>query len=87
MKKTFTSASAGKQIKAYEDEKEHVLQNERAASTYVLAAGEKEEPPEYDYDAVRKRVRELDNAVRALRCALHAFNISTILPESGISID
>ena len=87
MAKTFTSASAGKQIKAYEDEKEHVLQQERATCTYVLAVGEDADPPEYDYGGVRQRVAELDGKVRALRCALHAFNVATVLPESGISID
>ena len=87
MKKRFTSASANKQIKAYEEEKEHVLANERDVSTYVLSAGEAVEPPEYDYGAARAKVAELDGKVRALRCALHAFNVGTVLPESGITID
>lgn len=49
----FTSASTNKQIKAYEEEKEHILANEREASTYVLSVGEDAEPPAYDYGAVR----------------------------------
>ena len=83
----FTSASANKLIRVYEDEKEHILKNERGVCTYVLSTDEEEEPPEYDYDAVRKQVAALDAKVRTLRCALHAFNVATVLPESGISID
>ena len=87
MKMTFTSASANKQIRVYEEEKEHILRNEREVCTYVLSVDEEEEAPEYDYGAVREQVAELDRKVRALRCALHAFNVATVLPESGISID
>lgn len=87
MKKTFTSASANKQIRVYEEEKEHVLRNESEVCTYVLAVDEEGEAPEYDYAAVREKIAELDTKVRKLRCALHAFNVETVLPNSGISID
>lgn len=87
MMTTFTSAGANKMIRVYEDEKAHILQNEREVCTYVLSTEEDEEPPKYDYEAVRKRVAALDEKVRTLRCALHAFNVATVLPESGISID
>ena len=87
MTTTFTSASANKQIRALEEEKSHILSNEREVCTYVLSVDEEEEPPAYDYAAVRASVADLDAKVRTLRCALHAFNVATILPESGISID
>ena len=87
MKMTFTSASANKQIRVYEEEKEHLLRNEREVCTYVLSVDEEEEAPEYDYAAVRTQVSALDDKVRALRCALHRFNVATVLPQSGISID
>ena len=87
MKKEFTSASAYKQIRALEEEKAHVLEQERMSSTYVLAVDEEGEPPEYDYFAVREQVADLDRKVRTLRCAMHAFNVRTVLPESGVSID
>ncbi len=87
MKHMFTSASANKQIRTYEEEKAHILSNEREVSTYVLSIDEEDESPEYDYAAVRKQVAQLDDKVRTLRCALHAFNVATVLPESGISID
>ena len=84
---TFTSASANKQIRVYEVEKAHILDNEREVCTYKLSADEEDEAPEYDYVAVRERIAKLDDNVRTLRCALHAFNVATFLPESGISID
>lgn len=87
MKMTFTSASANKQIRMFEEEKAHILRNESEVCTYVLSADEEEEIPGYDYAAVREQVAAIDAKVRTLRCALHAFNVSTILPESGISID
>ncbi len=87
MKKVFTSASANKQIRAFEEEKAHILRNENEVCTYVLSVDEEGEAPEYNYAEARASVAELDAKVRALRCALHSFNVTTILPESGISID
>ena len=87
MKQTFTSASASKQIRVYEEEKMHLLQEEKQVCTFELSSDEEFEAPEYDYEGVRARVAELDDKVRVLRCALHAFNVATVLPESNISID
>lgn len=39
MSKTFTSASAGKYLKALEDRKAYVLRVERQGSTYECAVG------------------------------------------------
>lgn len=85
--KTFTSASAGKYIKALADEKDLLLSQESTNCTYVLAKGEEEEPPAYDYAATRASVAEIDRKVRVVRHALHAFNARTVLPEAGITID
>ena len=87
MKKTFTSASAYKQIRTYEEEKQHLLWHEREVCTYDLSSDEEIDVPEYDYAAVRATVAELDDKVRTLRCALHSFNVAANLPESGINID
>jgi len=83
----YTSASANKKLRALEEEKEYVLGNEREVRTYTLSLDEEAEPPAYDYHAVRERIEEIDSEVRALRHALHAFNVVTVLPESGITID
>ena len=53
----------------------------------MLAEGEAAEPPAYDYGAVRGKVAQIDGQARAIRHALHQFNMQTVLPERGITID
>ena len=83
----FTSASANKYLRRLQDEKDRLLRSEQEVSTYVLAEGEAAEPPAYDYGAVREKVAQIDAEARAIRHALHRFNMQTVLPERGISID
>ena len=64
-----------------------LLLTEQEVSTYVLAEGEAAEPPAYDYGAVREKVAQIDGQARAIRHALHRFNMKTVLPERGITID
>lgn len=83
----FTSASANKYLRRLQDEKDRLLRSEQEVSTFVLAEGETAEPPAYDYGAVRERVAQLDAEARAIRHALHRFNMHTVLPDQGITID
>lgn len=83
----FTSASANKYLRRLQDEKDRLLRTEQEVSTYVLAEGEAEEPPAYDYAATRERVAQIDGQARAIRHALHQFNMETVLPNRGITID
>lgn len=83
----FTSASANKYLKRLQDEKDRVLRIENETSTYIVAEGEEPDVPQYDYAATRTAVAEIDGKMRAIRHALHRFNMETILPESGMSID
>ena len=84
---TFTSASANKYLRTLEDEKVFLINAEHETSTYTLAVGENEEPPIYNYDETHEKVREIDRKVRAIRHALHVFNATEVLPESGLTID
>ena len=83
----FTSASANKYLRRLQDEKDRLLRTEQEVSTYVLAEGEAAEPPAYDYGAVREKVAQIDGQARAIRHAMHRFNMQTVLPERGITID
>ena len=83
----FTSASANKYLRRLQDEKDRLLRTEQEVSTYVLAEGGAAEPPAYDYGAVREKVAQIDGQARAIRHALHRFNMKTVLPERGITID
>ena len=87
MARTFTSASANKFLRTLDDEKYHLLEQERETCVYTRAAGEADEPPAYSYDDVRAKVAAIDAQARAIRHALHLFNATTTLPESGITID
>ena len=82
----FTSASANKYLRRLQDEKDRLLRTEQEVSTYVLAEGEAAESPAYDYEAVREKVAQIDGQARAIRHALHRFNMQTVLPERGITI-
>lgn len=83
----FTSASANKYLRRLQDEKDRLLRTEQEVSTYVLAEGEVDEPPAYDYAATRDKVAQIDEQARAIRHALHRFNMQTLLPNRGITID
>jgi hypothetical protein len=83
----FTSASANKYLKSLEDEKEFLLAAERSVCVYTRTADEEALPPSYDYAATRAKIRAIDAKVRTIRHALHMFNASELLPDSGISID
>ena len=87
MKRTFTSASAGKYLKALEEEKANLLRRERECCTYVVGEGEEPCPPAYDYADTRARVAEIDAKTLRLRHALHLFNGETVLEGPGITID
>ena len=86
MAKTFTSASANKYLRTLDEEKEHLLYQERELCTYTRAAGETEEPPAYSYEDTRASVAAIDAECRVIRHALHLFNATCVLP-SGITID
>lgn len=87
MKQTFTSASANKQIHMLQDEKEHLLSKETRTSTYTMVEGEDIEPDAYSYEETSQKLDEIDNKIRALRHAIHASNMNTLLPDFGITID
>lgn len=87
MAKQFTSASANKYLKGLQEEKDFILESEAKTCTYVLAAGEEEEPPSYSYEETRERIDEIDAHMLKIRHQLHSFNIRATLPESKITID
>ena len=82
----YTSASANKQIRLLEDKKAFLLEKELNDSTYVLADGEKQDIPAYDFSETNSQIEEIDEKIRTLKHALNQFNTVTILPI-GISID
>ena len=84
---TLTSASANKMLRQLDSDKSYLETQERSNSTYVLATGEVAEPPIYDYAETQKAIREIDEKACKIRHALHKFNMETVLPDLGITID
>ena len=85
--RTFTPANASKYLRALEDEKSSLLKKEQRRCVYLAAVGEEPEVPSYDYRATRARVAQINATVRAVRHALHAHNVVTMLPDLGMSVD
>lgn len=83
----FTSASANKFLRRLQDEKDYILRTESETSTYIRAEDEAIDPPLYNYAETREKVAALDKKVLTLRHALHRFNIETLLPNCGLTID
>lgn len=87
MARTFTSASANKYLRTLSEEKLHLLSQEIEVCTYTRAAGEDVEAPAYDYADTRAKIAAIDETTRTIRHALHLFNATYVLPESGITVD
>lgn len=85
--KTLTSAGANKLIKALEDQKNYLLSLEASSSTYIMAEGEKAEPPVYDYSDTSEKLNQINNQIRKIKHAINIFNSSTYLEPLGITID
>jgi len=83
----LTSAAANKWIKTLEDEKAFCIAQETSSSVYVLSDNEPEDKPEYDYNKVHQQIMQIDSKIRKIRHAVNVFNITTILPELGLTID
>lgn len=87
MSKTFTLADANKHLRMLDDERDTLLAMERAVCQYVCEEDGSENPPAYDYEATRSKVRAIDAKVLTLRHALCVFKATTILHECGLTID
>lgn len=85
--KTITSAGANKLLRSLEDEKAFLLSMEEAAKEYTLAENEECQKPDYNYKDSAKKLQELDNTIRKIKHYINVFNVSTILPNSEITID
>ncbi len=83
----MTSAIAAKRIRRLEDEKHTLLSKEDDNCTYTVAQDEEPDVPAYDYAATRTRIAEINDEVLRLRHAVHAFNITTKLEDSDLTID
>lgn len=85
--KMMTSAAANKYLRALDEEKQFYLTLEENASTYVLADNERQEAPEYDYNAVSAKLAELNAKICTVKHAINLFNVRTKLEKFDMTID
>lgn len=85
--KTLTSAAANKLLKTLEDQKNYLLSLEVSSSTYIMAEGEKAEPPVYDYTDTSDKLSQINKQIRKIKHAVNIFNTTTYLDSLSITID
>ena len=85
----YTSAQAAKLLRKLNEEKGALLNRESMSCSFVAAVQEKVEDvrPEYDYAETQQRLCQIDEKIRLLKHTLNQFNISTMVPECGMTID
>ena len=86
---TMTSAEAAKMLKKLNDEHDAILALEKNSREFLASVGEDPESvrPEYDYEATQTKLAHIEDAIRALKHALNLFNIKTVVPEFGMTVD
>lgn len=82
-----TSAGANKLLRKLEDDKQFLLSQESAASTYVVTEGAEAIVPEYHYRETAEKLEKIETKVRKIKHALNVFNSTTVLEGLGITID
>lgn len=87
MLKKYTSASANKQLKVWNDRIDYLYRQESEKMTYTEVEGIKAVKPEYDMMATRAEILELNNKVINLKHVLNVFNALTWVPELNMTID
>lgn len=85
----MTSAEAAKLLRKFKDELETIVSIEENSKDFIVTLGEDPESirPEYDFLETNKRIDLLQTKIRLLKHEISVFNINTILPEIGITID
>lgn len=85
--KEYTPARAKKALDYLSEERRRLLDREYENCTYRVEEGQKGDAPEYSYGLTRTKVAELDRKTQVIRHALRQFDVQTVLPEAGITVD
>lgn len=85
--KQMTSAAANKLIRSLQEEKDFLIQQEDMSCTYVLADGEKAQPPAYDYEVTQAKIDAIDAKIVKIKHGLNLFNTRTVLKGLDMTID
>ena len=85
----YTSAQAAKILRRLNEERNALLTMENQSKDFLASVGEDPETvrPDYDYAATQAKLRELEEKIRKVKHAISMFNISTVVPEFGMTVD
>ncbi len=85
----LTPAEANKLLRKLNNDRDKLFEMERQSMTFVAATVENPDDarPEYSYEETRKKLNELDLQVRTVKHELNRFNVTTMLPDFGMTID
>ena len=85
----YTSAQAAKILRRLNEERSALLTMENQSKDFLASVGEDPETvrPDYDYAATQAKLRELEEKIRKVKHAISMFNISTVVPEFGMTVD
>ena len=87
----MTSAEANKRLKALQDKKRDLVEDERKNAWFTAATTENAEEVrknyDYDYSFDIPEIDRVDKEIRELKHMINQFNVSCMIPELGMSID
>ena len=79
--------SANKIIKQLQADRDALLEQERVSQRFSYIAGEEPDRPKYDFAGVQRQLDSYAKKILKLKHAVNVFNVSTTLPEVGMTID
>jgi len=85
----ISSKNASKLLKQFNEERDSLILQENQSKMFLAAVGEDIESvrPEYDYEAVQKQLKDLEEKIVKLKHAINVFNTTTVLKDFEMSID
>jgi len=82
----MTPAAILKTVKLLEQQKNSLVSDEKDCYVYETTEnGPSAQPPEYNFKETTQQIVELDNKIRALKCALNKHNSNSIVADAGRS--
>ncbi len=85
----YTSSEAAKLLRQFNDDYNALLLKEEQSKEFVAAVGEDPESvrPEYDYEAVQRKLSEYEEKIRKVKHAINVFNTTHTVGDFGMTID
>ena len=85
----YTSAEAAKLLRKLNEEQAALKDKETKSAVFVASLDEDVESvrPAYDYASTQARLAALEAKVRKVKHAINTFNLTTEVPELGMTVD